>query len=238
MTDIREIHDILVGLRQYLIAGREWGLEPPSLSQAAREYLDRRPAPPHPATLPQLSERMTDCSRCKLWSGRKNLVFGEGSASARLVFVGEAPGREEDLEGRPFVGEAGKLLTRIIENGIGLKREDVYICNVVKCRPPNNRDPEPDEIKACFPFLQEQLLLIKPQVICALGRVAVSTLMGRECRISQERGNWFSWMDIPLMPTFHPSYILRNPAEERRLKRFVWEDVQQIMRKMGLRGGN
>lgn len=238
MTDIREIHDILVGLRQYLIAGREWGLEPPSLSQAAREYLDRRPARPHPATLPQLSERMTDCRRCKLWSGRKNLVFGEGSASARLVFVGEAPGREEDLEGRPFVGEAGKLLTRIIESGIGLKREDVYICNVVKCRPPNNRDPEPDEIKACFPFLQEQLLLIKPQVICALGRVAVGTLMGRECRISQERGNWFSWMDIPLMPTFHPSYILRNPAEERRLKRFVWEDVQQIMRKMGLRGGN
>jgi DNA polymerase len=151
--------------------------------------------------------------------------------------VGEAPGREEDIEGRPFIGEAGKLLNRIIENGIGLKREDVYICNIVKCRPPDNRKPEPDEIRACLPFLREQLRIIKPQVICGLGQVAASSLIGRDCRISQERGKWSTYMDVPFMPTFHPAYILRNPQDERRLKGLVWGDVKMIMAQMGLRSG-
>jgi uracil-DNA glycosylase family 4 len=151
------------------------------------------------------------------------------------VFVGEGPGREEDLAGRPFVGEAGNLLTDIITKGFRLKREEVYICNVVKCRPPNNRDPEPDEIEACLPFLKKQISLIRPRVICALGRIAAKALLGRECKITQERGKWFSFMGIPLMPTFHPAYVLRNPPEERRLKKLVWEDVQKVMKELGLK---
>jgi uracil-DNA glycosylase family 4 len=151
------------------------------------------------------------------------------------VFVGEGPGAEEDAVGRPFVGEAGKLLTRIIESGMGLKREDVYICNVVKCRPPNNRDPEAEETQTCLPFLEQQLNIVKPEVICTLGRIAAQTLLGREFKITLERGNWFSYTGIPLMATFHPAYILRNPSDERRLKGLVWEDVKKIMRRLGLK---
>ncbi len=143
--------------------------------------------------------------------------------------MGEGPGREEDLEGRPFVGEAGRLLDRIIM-AMGLTREAVYICNVVKCRPPNNRDPESDEIEACIPFLKKQLALIRPDVICTLGRVAAQALLGKDIKITRERGRWLSFMDIPLMPTFHPAYLLRNPSAKRQ----VWEDVQEIMKRMGL----
>jgi DNA polymerase len=157
-------------------------------------------------------------------------VFGEGSSEADLVFVGEAPGREEDLAGRPFVGEAGRLLTRIIENGMGLTRDEVYICNVVKCRPPKNRDPEADEIGACIPFLKKQIELINPQVICILGRVAGQELLGKDLKITWERGIWHSFMDIPVMPTYHPAYILRNPSAKRQ----VWEDIQKIMKHLGL----
>jgi DNA polymerase len=189
----------------------------------------------HPTDLDSLRAFIGDCKRCKLSQGRTHLVFGEGSPSARLVFVGEGPGAEEDAAGRPFVGEAGKLLTKIIESGMGLKREDVYICNVVKCRPPNNRDPEADEVQICLPFLKQQLAIIRPEVICTLGRIAAKSLLGREFKITQERGNWFSFMGIPLMATFHPAYILRNPSEERPLKRQVWEDVQKIMGRLGLK---
>jgi DNA polymerase len=240
-----EVGQILRSIRLRLTTCREWGLDVPCLSPSALAYLEGRSsgpqassAPQVPSSLQQVRELLGDCRRCKLCSGRTHLVFGEGSPSARLVFVGEAPGRDEDVEGRPFVGEAGRLLTRIIENGFGLNREDVYICNVVKCRPPSNRKPEPDEIRSCFPFLREQLRLIRPQAICALGQVAASALIGRECRISQERGKWFSFIGIPFMPTFHPTYILRNPGEERRLKGLVWGDVQKIMAQMGLRGKN
>jgi DNA polymerase len=146
------------------------------------------------------------------------------------VFVGEGPGREEDVAGRPFVGDAGKLLTKMIENGMGMKREEVYICNVVKCRPPNNRAPEKDEIETCLPFLKEQLRIIHPEVICTLGRIAAQGLLVRSFNITTERGQWVSYMDIPLMPTFHPAYLLRYPASKRQ----TWEDLKEIMRHLGL----
>ena len=182
--------------------------------------------------LSELRRYLDGCVRCKLHKNRKNIVFGEGNPKAELVFVGEAPGREEDIEGRPFVGEAGRLLTRIIK-AMGLERKDVYICNVVKCRPPRNRDPEADEIKACFPFLEAQLRIISPKIICTLGRIAAQTLLGKDFKITKQRGNWYSYKDIPVMPTFHPAYLLRNPSE----KKLVWEDMKKIMEKLGLNAG-
>ncbi len=182
------------------------------------------------SSLDDLRQLIGQCTRCPLHKGRKNLVFGEGNAQARLVFVGEAPGREEDLMGRPFVGEAGRLLTRIIENGMGLKREEVYICNVIKCRPPGNRDPEPAEVKTCLPFLMKQLEIINPEVICILGRIAGQALLGRDFKITRDRGTWFELKAVPVMPTFHPAYLLRNP----KAKRAVWEDIQKVMKKLGI----
>jgi uracil-DNA glycosylase family 4 len=227
----QEFKGIIDQLVHLLNDGREMGLDPPSLSPATLEYLDAGSS--QPKSLDDLKAFIGDCKRCKLSHGRTHLVFGEGASQARLVFVGEGPGREEDLEGRPFVGEAGKLLTRIIE-AMGLTREEVYICNVVKCRPSHNRDPEQDEIHACLPFLRQQLSIIRPRVICALGRIAAQGLLGREVKITRERGKWESFMGIPLMPTFHPAYIVRNPATERELKGRVWEDVQEIMKLMEL----
>lgn len=170
-----------------------------------------------------------NCQRCKLASGRTHVVFGSGNADARLVFVGEGPGAEEDKQGMPFVGKAGQLLTKMIE-AMGLKREDVYICNVVKSRPPDNRDPEPDEVAACEPFLKAQLAIIQPQVIVALGRYAVQCLLRTEAPISQLRGKWSAYEGIALMPTFHPAYLLREPAKKRE----AWEDLQAVMKKLGL----
>lgn len=190
---------------------------------------------PSPAgTLSDLREFIGDCRRCKLCDGRKNIVFGEGPEKARLMFVGEGPGRDEDIQGRPFVGEAGQLLTRIIENGIGIKREDVYICNVVKCRPPENRDPERAEIDCCIPFLKKQIEIIKPEVICTLGRIAAKELLQRDFKITMERGRWQTYLNIPLMPTYHPAYILRNRGNERKLKGDVWQDIQKIMSLLGI----
>jgi len=228
----KEFGEIIGHVKRRLISHMELGLEPPSLSPSTLSYLDA--GSPLLNRLEDLRKSIGDCKKCKLCQNRTHLVFGEGSPEARLVFVGEGPGREEDLEGRPFVGEAGRLLTRIIENGMGLRREEVYICNIVKCRPPNNRDPEADEIDACIPFLKQQLNLIRPQVICTLGRVAVRELLDKEFKITKQRGNWYSFMDIPLMPTFHPAYIIRNPSRERQLKGLVWEDIQKIMKHMGL----
>ncbi|HEX7539236.1 MAG TPA: uracil-DNA glycosylase, partial [Syntrophales bacterium] len=154
-----------------------------------------------------------------------NLVFGEGSAKARLVFVGEAPGEEEDNQGRPFVGRAGQLLTKIID-AMGLKREEVYICNILKCRPPANRNPKEDEIATCEPFLLKQLEAINPEVICALGTFAAKTLLRTESPISAIRGKFQDYHGRKLMPTYHPAYLLRNPDA----KKLVWEDVQKIMK--------
>ena len=184
------------------------------------------------ASLADLRAHIGDCQRCKLCVGRTNIVFGVGHPHAKLMFVGEGPGRDEDLKGEPFVGRAGQLLTDIITKGMGLKREDVYICNVVKCRPPENRNPEPDEVAACEPFLKQQIDIVRPEIIVGLGKFAVQTLLNSKVPISKLRGNWASYHGIKLMPTFHPAYLLRNPAD----KKLVWEDIKQVIKVM--RGEN
>jgi uracil-DNA glycosylase len=181
------------------------------------------------ASLEELRAVIGDCRLCKLCAGRTNLVFGVGNPHAKLMFVGEGPGRDEDLQGEPFVGRAGQLLTDIITKGMGLTREDVYIANVVKCRPPENRNPEPDEVAACEPFLKKQIELIQPQVIVALGKFAVQTLLRSKIPITKLRGQWHSYQGIKLMPTFHPAYLLRNPGD----KRLVWQDIKKVIEALG-----
>ncbi len=178
-------------------------------------------------TLEEARTELGDCQRCGLAPLRKNLVFGEGNSRAELVFVGEAPGADEDREGRPFVGRAGQLLTKIIE-AMGLTREDVYICNILKCRPPGNRNPERGEIEACEPFLIKQLQAIAPKAICALGSFAAKTLLKKEVPITALRGRFHTYEGMKVMPTFHPAYLLRNPAAKKQ----VWEDVQMIMKEL------
>jgi uracil-DNA glycosylase len=175
-------------------------------------------------------DELGECRRCRLCEKRTQIVFGVGNPRARLMFVGEGPGEEEDRQGIPFVGRAGQLLTDIITKGMGIKREDVYIANVVKCRPPGNRTPLEDEMETCYPFLRAQILAIRPEVLVTLGAPAAHTLMMVETPISRIRGTWTSYEGIALMPTFHPSYLLRNPAA----KKFVWEDVQKVLAKLGL----
>ena len=165
------------------------------------------------------------CTDCRLCKTRNKVVFGEGSLDAGLVFVGEGPGRDEDEQGRPFVGAAGKLLDKIIQ-AMKMQREQVYICNVVKCRPPKNRPPEPDEATACRKYLETQLLTIRPKVICALGKTAAAALLETEAPMGALRGRIFDWKEIPLTVTYHPAYLLRNPSA----KKDVWEDMQQVLR--------
>lgn len=194
------------------------------------EVHEEPPAPAPPAlnggrrTLDEVRRELGDCRRCKLCAGRKQIVFGSGNPKARLVFVGEGPGAEEDAQGLPFVGAAGQLLTKMIA-AMGLKRDDVYICNVVKCRPPGNRNPEPDEIAACEPFLRAQLEAIGPEVVVALGKFAAQTLLREATPITRLRGHWRTYQGMKLMPTFHPAYLLRNPAE----KKPCWEDLKAVM---------
>jgi DNA polymerase len=167
-----------------------------------------------------------DCTRCKLHMlGRKQIVFGVGNPEADLMFVGEAPGADEDEQGMPFVGRAGQLLTKIIE-AIELRREDVYIANIIKCRPPQNRNPEPDEVASCEPFLFRQIDAIKPRVIVALGKYAAQTLLRTETPLSRLRGRQFDYRGAKLIPTFHPAYLLRNPSSKRE----VWEDMKLVKR--------
>lgn len=179
------------------------------------------------AALRGLREEIGECRRCKICKGRKNIVFGEGDPDAGLMFVGEGPGRDEDIQARPFVGDAGKLLTNMIVK-LGMKREDVYIANIVKCRPPYNRNPERDEISECRPFLETQIDIIRPKVIVCLGKVSANVVLEVETAISRLRGNFFAYNDIPVMPTFHPAYLLRNPKE----KWLTWEDMQKVMEKL------
>lgn len=175
-----------------------------------------------------LREEIGDCKRCKLSNNRKHIVFGEGNPYAELIFIGEAPGREEDIQGRPFVGDAGTLLTRLIEK-MGLTRKDVYIANIVKCRPPMNRDPEADEIETCRGFLERQIDIVKPKVIMSLGRIAAQTLTGNtKVRITAMRGNFIDYKGIPLMPTFHPAYLIRNPKD----KWLTWDDAQKVVEQL------
>jgi uracil-DNA glycosylase family 4 len=173
------------------------------------------------------SVQIGDCKRCKLSRTRQHIVFGTGNPHAKLVFVGEAPGADEDEQGVPFVGRAGKLLTKMIE-AMGYTRDQVYICNVIKCRPPENRNPEADEVEACEPFLKKQLALIQPQVIVALGRYACQSLLKFEGALSTVRGDWAKYEGIDLMPTFHPAYLLRNPPKKKE----AWEDLQKVMTRL------
>lgn len=196
-------------------------------SPAGSDVQNAKAAIPGGETLDAVFNDLGDCQRCGLGASRTKLVYGVGNPNARLVLVGEAPGREEDLQGEPFVGEAGRLLDRILQ-AMGLHRDDVYLCNVLKCRPPNNRDPQPDEVATCEAFLVRQLAAIRPQVIIGLGRFAVHSLLKTNAPISKLRGEWQSYQGIPLMPTYHPAYLLSNPEA----KRDVWDDMKQVLRRL------
>ena len=240
---------VVASLKAYLDSLRESGLEgipvimagevavmptvvKPDLFEPAEQ---QRPDEFHrPDTLEKIRKDLGECQRCKLGKTRKNLVFGIGSPSARLVFVGEGPGGDEDLQGEPFVGEAGRILNRIIM-AMGLKREEVYICNVLKCRPPRNRNPEKDEIAACSPFLLRQIQSVKPEVIVALGTFAARTLLDINETITKLRGKFRDFRGVPLMPTFHPSYLLHRQGEGN-MESFwqVWDDMTQVLRLLKL----
>lgn len=220
-------------------------LEPAPVAEPVRAVPDIAPVPvvkhsaaplpdlaPAGDTLEKILEDIGECRRCRLHAGRNKLVFGVGDPKARLVFVGEGPGADEDAQGIPFVGRAGQLLTAMIENtaakeGIPLKRDDVYICNVVKCRPPENRTPEPDEMEICGEFLFRQLSVLKPKAICALGGTAAKALTGRKEGVTRMRGKWFEWNGIPVMVTYHPSYLLR--PYNQNAKREAWEDLKKAL---------
>ena len=194
----------------------------PSLFEAVSKVQDD--------SLLKIREDIGDCTRCKLHRGRNKIVFGDGNPKAELVFIGEGPGADEDIQGLPFVGRAGKLLTQMIE-AMGLQRKDVYICNVVKCRPPENRTPEPDEVEVCSPYLMRQIDVINPKVLVCLGAVAAKTLLETNKGITQFRGQWLEWRGRKLMATYHPAYLLRNP----NAKGEVWKDLQKVMAELGLR---
>ncbi|MCA9446568.1 MAG: uracil-DNA glycosylase [Candidatus Omnitrophica bacterium] len=175
--------------------------------------------------LDQLAKPLQTCEECRLCQGRTNLVYGVGNPDADLMFIGEGPGRDEDLQGEPFVGRAGKLLTDMIQKGMKIRREDVYIANIVKCRPPDNRNPEPDEMEACLPNLIEQVRIVDPKIIVCLGATAVKGLLKERMGITKLRGNWRTFEGIPVMPTLHPAYLLRNPPA----KKDAWEDLKQVI---------
>jgi uracil-DNA glycosylase family 4 len=181
------------------------------------------------ASLAEVRETIGDCRRCRLSEGRKTIVFGQGNPRAELMFVGEAPGAEEDEQGLAFVGRAGQLLTDIIEKGLRMRRADVFIANVIKCRPPQNRNPEPDEILACQPFLEAQIRAIQPRVLVGLGKFGAQWLLKTAAPITRLRGRVGEYQGIPTMPTYHPAYLLRNPAAKKEL----WEDMKEVLRLLG-----
>ena len=242
-----EFGEAVRGLGNYLRFCREMGLEelpaarpertvmePSGEKRAMSLPLDARGGGNSPVmSLPEIREELGDCRRCKLCEERNSIVFGEGNPDARLVFVGEGPGRDEDAQGRPFVGRAGQLLTKIIK-AMKLEREDVYICNVVKCRPPGNRNPEPDEVASCEPFLAKQIRSINPEVVVCLGSVATGLLLKlKNFRMGQLRGTFHNYENSKLMVTYHPAALLRNPA----FKKPVWEDMKLVMKELGIRLG-
>ena len=185
---------------------------------------DRETASP---TLDAVRLELGDCRRCGLCAGRREIVFGDGNPHADILFIGEGPGEQEDRTGLPFVGRAGELLTQMIEKGMGIQRSDVYICNIVKCRPPGNRNPLPPEVSACRPFLDGQIAAVAPKVIVTLGKPAASLLLDREISITRERGTWQTYRGIPLMPTLHPAFVLRQYTTENR--RAVWQDLRAAL---------
>jgi uracil-DNA glycosylase family 4 len=208
------------------VSARRSARRPAAVVAPAPSAAGEAPAVDRAAGAPGLKlvrEDIGDCQRCKLHGGRQNIVFGVGNPNAHLVFVGEAPGADEDAQGEPFVGKAGQLLTKMIE-AMGYARDDVYICNVIKCRPPGNRNPEPDEVAACEPFLKAQLAAIRPRMIVALGKFAAQCLLRDDTAISRLRGNFRSYEGIQLMPTFHPAYLLRDPSK----KGLAWGDLKAV----------
>jgi len=218
---VHELRELVDSLSDWLRYQRRLGW---------RGVSGQRPSPPQDREKPfepsleEIRAEMGDCRRCKLYGGRTHLVFGDGPSDARLMFVGEAPGADEDRQGVPFVGAAGQLLNKMLTN-LGLRREEVYIANILKSRPPGNRDPEADEIAACLPFLEKQIKAIRPRVIVTLGRISTQALLGTKEPLTRLRGHWQRYDNIRVMPTFHPSYLLRAPQERRK----TWDDMQQVM---------
>jgi len=178
---------------------------------------------PQILSLEEIKKELGDCKRCKLHRTRRTIVFGEGNPKTNLMFIGEGPGYDEDVQGRPFVGRAGQLLTKIIQS-INIQREEVYIANIIKCRPPQNRNPEPDEIQSCHPFLMKQIMAIQPKIICALGTFSAQTLLKTDTKISALRGKFYDIEGIKVIPTYHPAFLLRNPERKKE----VWEDMKKI----------
>ncbi len=207
-----------------------WGLKKTAIPVQERTIQAPGPSMKKNETLEIIRADIGNCRRCRLCERRKNLVFGAGNDNARLVFVGEAPGHDEDAQGVPFVGRSGQLLTKMIQ-AMGLSREDVYICNILKCRPTDNRNPLPEEIINCIPFLKRQLDVIKPEVICALGGFATKALLEKTEGITRLRGHFHNYRGVKLMPVFHPAYLLRNENKKRE----AWEDLQKVMAELGLK---
>ena len=220
------VREVIADLKSYLEYLRGMGLEALPVSESipmkrqANPSAVTRPGP----TLEDIRSELGDCQRCKLHRTRQTIVFGEGNENAKLMFIGEGPGYDEDVQGRPFVGRAGQLLTKIIQS-MQLQREDVYIANVIKCRPPQNRNPEPDEIASCSPFVLKQISAIRPTIICALGTFSAQMLLKTTAKITALRGKVFSLDTTRVIPTYHPAFLLRNPER----KKDVWEDMKRIM---------
>ena len=211
-----KVQEVMSDLKAYIEYIRGMGISALPLSEKPGQVHRVR-------SLDEVRKEMGNCQRCKLHQTRRTLVFGEGDESAKLMMIGEGPGYDEDVQGKPFVGKAGQLLTRILE-AIHLRRDEVYIANIIKCRPPQNRNPESDEIQSCSPFLLKQIEAIKPKIICAMGTFAAQTLLQTDAKISTLRGRFHDLRGIRVMPTYHPAYLLRNPER----KKDVWEDMKQI----------
>ena len=194
---------------------------------AVQPSLPSQPIGPTGSALQLVREELGECTRCGLCDGRRQIVFGDGNPEADLMFIGEGPGEQEDRRGIPFVGRAGELLTQMIEKGLQIPRSSVYICNIVKCRPPNNRTPLPNEVASCKPFLDGQIDAVRPKVIVALGKPATSLLLGRDVAITRMRGSWQEYRGTPVMPTFHPAFVLRQYTPENR--RLVWNDLKAAL---------
>ena len=218
------INELISDLKTYLEYLKGMGI----VSLPASEMKADEPGQSTMITLEDVRKELGDCKRCKLHCGRKTIVFGEGNEKATLMLIGEGPGYDEDVQGRPFVGKAGQLLTKILQS-INLPREEVYIANIIKCRPPQNRNPEPDEIESCHPFLMKQIGVIQPKIICALGTFSAQTLLKTDTKITALRGKLFDLEGIKVIPTYHPAFLLRNPDKKRE----VWEDMKKIVELLG-----
>lgn len=223
-----DLRRLAAGLREFINYQRRLGLQlvegALSVGRSKPEATVPAPEPIERLSLEEIQQEMDDCRRCKLWKSRTRLVFGAGNPQARLMFIGEGPGAQEDQQGEPFVGEAGQLLNRMLEK-MAISRQEVYITNVVKSRPPGNRNPDAEEIAACRPFLLKQIQAIRPKIIVTLGAIATHALLESKSPLNRLRGNWQQWHGIAVMPTFHPSYLLRFPKDKFK----TWEDMQQVL---------